>query len=137
MTMLDLWPVEKPAHAAECWYCRQDDLGEWTSLEDHEHWHLPLTCRVCGGAAPNRLLFEQSHGLNRGQSWDHGYVVCSSLGLRLNHITYALRHGGPIHSMDATVFELGFLFGPDCSPVPPAGWPTNTDLFEGGTEAAA
>ena len=109
------------AWAEGCFYCTPDRLGRYDQGR-HLHAHLPLTCAVCGEKSPNRLLFEQSHGVNFGASSTLGVMVCSSLSLRLNHLTYAVLHGELQYEADQ--LALGWLIGPDGTRLAPADWPT-------------
>ena len=119
--LLDFAP-EAPQWATDCFYCRPDTTGYYDEAR-HLHSHLPLTCRVCGEVSPNRLLFEQSHGVSLGASWEYGYLLCTSLSLKLNHLGYDLLNGHLPSSHDLTPLELGWLITPDGYPLAPAGWP--------------
>lgn len=116
----------KPRHAKGCWYCHEDENGEWTSRALHERTHLPLTCAICGETEPNRLLFENSHGVTLGGSWSRRALVCVRLDLNLNHWAYAMRHGitEPVSPAGDLCLRLGWRFAPDGSAFPPAGWPS-------------
>ena len=115
----------KPAHAEGCFYCRQSTLtGEWPTLEHHEAQHLPITCVICGGTKPNRLLFDMSHGVNLGAILENNALLCTALSLQLNHLTYDIREGREPAQMDLRALELGWRIAPDGSQIPPAGWPT-------------
>lgn len=95
-TLFDLtdFAPETPQWAADCFYCTPDTTGYY-DLEHHQWAHLPVTCAICRQSSPNRLLFDQSHGVNLGASWESGYLLCSSLSLKLNHLRHDLRTGRP------------------------------------------
>lgn len=124
MTTLDFDLITEPTPiwARACPYCTADDLGNYDEGV-HLRRHLPLTCEICGEASPNRLLFEQGHGVNLGASWGSGYLLCCSLWLRLNHLTYDLLHGRKPCERDARALELGWLIAPDGAQLAPEGWP--------------
>ncbi|MGF3055632.1 hypothetical protein [Microbacterium sp. YY-01] len=124
-TMFD-FAEPKPRYADDCFYCHQDANGEWTSLEHHSENHVPLTCDVCGDTDPNRLLFEMSHGITLGGSWDRGKLVCVRLDLNLNHWRYAMFHGikEPVSPAGDLCLRLGWRFGPDGYAIAPEGWPS-------------
>jgi len=115
--MRDFAP-EKPAYAEGCLYCYANDDGLYPDQAFHEREHLPRTCSVCGEESPNRLLFEMNHG---GPSWI-APVKCTSLYLRLNHLTYAVLHGLAPEARDLTVLDLGWRIAPDGAQLPPADW---------------
>lgn len=119
--LLDFAP-ETPQWAADCFYCTPDTTGYY-DLEHHQWAHLPVTCAICRQSSPNRLLFDQSHGVNLGASWESGYLLCSSLSLKLNHLRHDLRTGRPHDARDLTPLELGWTIAADGNHVPPAGWP--------------
>lgn len=119
--LLDFAP-EAPRWATDCFYCQPDITGYYDEAR-HLHRHLPLTCRICSGASPNRGLFEQSHGVNLGASWEYGYLLCSSLSLKLNHLRYDMLHGHHPSPNDLAPLELGWLITPDGYPLAPADWP--------------
>jgi hypothetical protein len=81
------------AHAAECW------LG---------------VCPCCGEDVPSGFMMTLNHF-----GGEHG--TCISVDLRLNHLTYAIRHGEPPAERDLTVIDLGWRIGPDGSQIPPQG----------------
>lgn len=112
---------EEPAWAESCGYCVRDDLGHFDEAA-HFRGHLPLTCDVCGETEPNRLLFGMSHGVNLGACWGEGWLLCSSLWLRLNHLTYALKTGTEPAATDLSAIGLGWTFAPDGERFAPAGW---------------
>lgn len=117
---------EKPTWANECFYCSPDETGYYD--EEHHKWaHLPMTCKVCHQTSPNRLLFDMTHGINLGASWEHGWMLCSSLALKLNHLRYDLLNGHDHDERDLTPFELGWTIAPDGLPVAPEGWPVAPD----------
>lgn len=108
----------KPAHAEGCMYCREDQDGIWPALAFHEREHLPIVCGVCGQISPNRLLFEMSHG---GPGWITP-VMCTSLYLRLNHLTFAVLHGARPEARDLTALDRAWRIAPDGAQLPPADW---------------
>jgi hypothetical protein len=111
-----------PDWAVACFYCLPDDSGHY-DRERHDHAHLALTCDVCGKTSPNRPLFEQSHDVNLGASWEHGWLLCTGLSLALNHLRYDLLHGDVPLDADKYALELGWLIAPDGEPIAPEGWP--------------
>jgi hypothetical protein len=110
-----------PAWAEACRYCSPGPDGYYDEA-GHLHRHLPLTCAVCGETEPNRLLFEMSHVITLGGSWGRDALVCQSLDLRLNHLTYDARLGEKPRERDMTALELGWRVDADGA-YPPAGWP--------------
>ena len=87
--------LDDDAHAAECW---------------------GGVCPSCGDPVSSGGLMRLNHtGADRG--------TCTSLGLRLNHLTYALRTGCALDERDLSVLALGWMLGPDGSQIPPAGRP--------------
>ncbi len=113
---------EIPAWARECVYCYPDDFGVY-DYDRHLRNDLPMTCAVCGASSPNRLLFEQSHGVNLGASWESGHLLCMSLSLLLNHLTYDILHGREPRAKDLYAIELGWRIAPDGAQLPPEDWP--------------
>jgi hypothetical protein len=113
-----------PEWAAACWYCHPDELGQYDEAR-HLAGHLPKTCAVCGDTSPNALLFGQSHSVTLGPSWRSGWLLCTSLWLRLNHLTYALRNSETPSPRDLTVLDLGWTFAPDGERFAPEGWPSS------------
>lgn len=78
-------------HAAECWR------------------HV---CPCCRDEVVNGWMMRLNHsGAERG--------MCTSLTLRLNHLTYAIRYGGGVAERDMTVIDLGWRIAPDGSQIPP------------------
>lgn len=73
------------AHLAECWGWR---------------------CPSCGDEVLNTFLYHLNH-----EAAEHG--TCGSIELRLNHLTYDIRHGRKPDSRDLTVLDLGYRLGPD------------------------
>lgn len=116
--MVDFAPP-KPAHADGCFYCRANDDGVYPELAFHERNHLPMTCPICQETEANRLLFEMNHFRHRGT---HHPVQCTSLYLRLNHLTYALLHRQTPSDHDLRVLELGWRLAPNGEQLPPPGW---------------
>jgi hypothetical protein len=123
--LLDFAP-ETPQWAADCFYCTPDTTGYY-DLARHQWAHLPMTCAICRRTSPNRLLFDQAHGVNLGASWESGYLLCSSLSLKLNHLRYDLLNGHAHDARDLTPLELGWTLTPDGTPIAPAGWPAAPD----------
>ena len=113
---------QAPVWAEPCFYCRPDPLGRYNE-QNHFRSHLPMTCAVCLVTCPNRLQFENSHGVSLGASFELGVMVCSSLSLQLNHLSYALRHGEIPSENDAHALQLGWLIAPDGAQLAPTGWP--------------
>jgi len=96
--------------AAGCFYCAGGNPDIW---KEHAERHLPLTCPICGDVEPNRLLFNMSHCVTLGGSWQRNALVCVSLDLGLNHLDYAHRFGGSVHQMDVdTVRKAGWQVDP-------------------------
>ena len=127
---------QAPVWAEACFYCRPDLLGRYNE-RDHIHAHLPMTCAICQATCPNRLQFENSHGVSLGASFTLGVMVCSALSLQLNHLSYALRHGEIPSERDVHALELGWVIAPDGTQLPPAGWPLlPTPLPRGGVAQA-
>lgn len=119
-----------PAWALECFYCSPDSTGHYDE-ERHLADHLELTCAICGGVEPNRLLFTQSHGVNLGASWGRDALMCTSLDLCLNHLAYAIKYGEAPAQRDLDlVLPTGWLMGPDGKAVRPAGWPTGLFAYD-------
>lgn len=114
---------EAPAWATECFYCRPDKSGVYDEAR-HVREHLPLTCSICGETSPNRLIFEMNHEVTLGGSWGADALLCVSLSLRLNHLTYAVLNGRAPDLRDLTALDLGWRIAPDGAKLPPAGWPT-------------
>lgn len=110
-----------PGWATACFYCHPGADGYYDEAE-HLKRHLPLTCAVCGGTAPNRLLFEMSHCVTLGGSWKRDALVCTSLDLRLNHLAYDARHGEEPDETDRTALTLGWRVDAEGA-YAPAGWP--------------
>lgn len=75
-------------------------------------------CPACGEDVLNGFLMNLNHsGAETG--------ICTSIGLRLNHLTYAITHGEIPDYRDMTVIELGWRIGPEGTQIPPTGkpWP--------------
>lgn len=119
--LLDFAP-EAPQWATDCFYCQPDSTGYYDEA-GHLHRHLPLTCRICLQMSPNRLLFEQGDGVNLGASWETGYLLCSSLSLKLNHLRYDTLNGHQPDARDIVALELGWIIAPDGTPIAPTRWP--------------
>ena len=119
--LLDFAPAT-PEWAADCFYCTPDTTGYY-DLQHHLRTHLPVTCAICRQSSPNRLLFDQSHGVNLGASWETWKLLCSSLSLKLNHLRHDLLNGHLPSSRDLTPLQLGWIFAPDGTPIAPADWP--------------
>ena len=111
-----------PTWAVECFYCTPDSTGYYDEATHLRH-HLPLTCQICSAVSPNRLLFENSHGVCLGSSWGKGYLLCTSLSLQLNHLAYDLLHGTSPHASDQPALDLGWRIAPDGAAIAPEGWP--------------
>lgn len=111
----------QPAWAEACFYCHPAEDGYYDE-QLHLRRHLPLTCAVCGGTEPNRLLFEMNHVITLGGSWERNAVVCTSLHFRLNHLRYAVLHGEEPAERDRTPLALGWRVDADGAH-PPEGWP--------------
>jgi len=127
---------QTPDWAETCFYCSPDALGRYNE-RNHFHSHLPMTCTICRASCPNRLQFENSHGVNLGASFTLGVMVCSSLSLQLNHLSYALRHGELPSVNDVGALKLHWLIAPDGTQLPPKGWPLlPTPLPRGGIAQA-
>lgn len=77
-----------PAWAAACVYCHRDEWGLY-DRDRHQCDHLPMTCTVCEETEPNRVLFELSHGITLGGSWEIDALLCVSPGLASKHVTRA------------------------------------------------
>lgn len=130
MSMLDFSAIlnEAPPWALECHYCHPEDFGAYDQ-ETHQRAHLPMLCRVCGLSSPNRLLFDMSHGINLGASWEYGWMLCTSLALKINHLRAGLRTGRAPQECDRTPLELGWTFAPDGWPIAPPEWPVAPDTW--------
>jgi len=113
----------KPAHADGCFYCRPDDDGIYPDRERHDRDHLPITCTICGDTEPNRFRLENNHSRMLG---DWRPVTCTSLCLRLNHLTYDLLHRETPAARDWTAIDLGWRIAPDGEQLPPADWAERT-----------
>jgi len=114
--------VNTPSWASACFYCVPDDFGAYDEAH-HYRQHLALTCAVCGEVSPNRLLFEMDHGINLGASWRIDKLLCSSLSLRLNHLTYDLRQRETPQARDLAALDLGWRLDPYGEHLAPEGWP--------------
>ena len=123
--LLDFAP-EAPEWATACFYCTPDTTGYY-DLDLHQRTHLPVTCAICRQSSRNRLLFDQSHGVNLGASWQTGKLLCSSLSFKLNHLRYDLLNGHLPSTNDLTPLELGWIIAPDGTSVAPADWPEAPD----------
>ena len=120
-TLFDDQPV--PTWALDCGYCQPDEFGRYSEAT-HQEWHLPVTCAVCGETSPSRWHANINHGVSLGASWQANALLCVSLSLRLNHLTYDKIHGREeSHPMDLTALELGWRIGPSGEQIPPEGWP--------------
>lgn len=112
-----------PEWATACFYCTPDETGyfdERRHLDDHQ----VLTCGICGGTSPNRLLFTMSHGVSLGASWKRDALMCSGLDLCLNHLSYAVTHREPPAARDLDrVVPTGWRIAPDGAQIRPAHWP--------------
>jgi len=126
-SLFDETSQEVPAWARECRYCRPDEFGRWDK-EDHDRTHVPMTCGICGETEPNRYLFETNHGINHGQSMELCVLLCVSLGLRLNHLSYDAKYGRESDYRDMTALDLGWMVTDEGKQIPPEGWPRYTDL---------
>lgn len=112
-----------PAWAEECSYCKADDrTGEYNEAL-HFANHLGAKCLLCGETAPNRFVFELNHAVNIGSSLGRDAVVCVSIDLRLNHLSYALSRGERPSERDLVVLDFGWTFAPDGTAFAPVGWP--------------
>lgn len=90
-------PQEEDSHLADCW---------------------GFTCSGCGEHVHNAYLMRINHA---GVRWGDGRALCGSIVLRLNHLTYALRHGELPRERDLTVVGMGYTIGPDGSQIAPDG----------------
>lgn len=115
-----------PAWAVTCFYCTPDAQGYYDRA-NHDHAHRQLTCAVCHESEPNRLLFEMSHGICLGGCYQRDALVCTSLDLQLNHLSYDITHGQAPAVRDLPALELGWRFGPDGTAIAPAGWPSGAE----------
>ena len=125
-TLFDDVQEGTPAWAEECTYCVRDLFGQYDHAL-HMAQHLPITCAVCGETEPNRYLAELSHKISLGASWDVGALLCTSLALRLNHLSYDTLHARPYSPLDASALDLGWRITLGGIQIPPDGWPPITD----------
>lgn len=121
-TLFDDLEIETPPWAKDCRSCHHDELGRYDELR-HFTSHLPLTCAVCGETEPNRFLAELNHDVNLGASRQNNALLCVSLSLRLNHLSYAKRNDKEPRTDDLKALELGWTVLDDGTQVPPEGWP--------------
>lgn len=69
------------------------------------------TCPSCGDVVRGGWDADLNH---HGADWGE----CTSLVLRVTHLTNALRHGTEPHARDLTVLATGWRFAPDGHPFP-------------------
>lgn len=129
--LLDFAPPA-PQWAEECFYCSPDPQGYYDEAK-HLASHLQLTCAICGGTSPNRMLFTQSHNITLGGSWGRDALMCSSFDLTLNHLRYAITRGEtPAERNLQTLASTGWLLSPTGDAVRPRGWPTGLFAYSCG-----
>lgn len=105
-------PPPAPALPPEMWACGVHAMHR----EDDEHardcWGS--VCPACGDDVVNGWMLRLNH-------WGGDGGMCTSLSLRLNHLTFDIRHGQTPSERDLTALDSGWRIAPDGSQIPPAG----------------
>lgn len=108
----DFAETARPALARETWPCNVHDRISEDDAHARDCWGG--VCPSCREDVVNGWMMRLNHsGAESGE--------CTSLGLRLNHLTYDIRHGDLPAPRDMTVLDLGWRIAPDGSQIPPAG----------------